>query len=48
MLAWAHEHGRSHGATLAQVTTDEVRERARDFYARLGYTANHVGLKRTL
>ena len=42
MLTWAHAHGRSHGATLAQVTTDETRERAREFYARLGYTvANH-------
>ncbi len=48
MLEWAHRHGRAHGATLAQVTTDEVRERARAFYGRLGYTANHVGLKRAL
>ncbi|GAB10593.1 hypothetical protein GOARA_061_00320 [Gordonia araii NBRC 100433] len=48
MLGWAHEHGRSHGAALVQVTTDEARERAREFYARLGYTANHVGLKREL
>ncbi|MFT4201147.1 GNAT family N-acetyltransferase [Gordonia sp. (in: high G+C Gram-positive bacteria)] len=48
MLDWAHEHGRSHGATLAQVTTDEVRERARAFYGRHGYSANHVGLKRDL
>lgn len=48
MLTWAHAHGRSHGAALAQVTTDETRERAREFYARLGYTANHVGLKREL
>ncbi|MFT3900628.1 MAG: GNAT family N-acetyltransferase [Gordonia sp. (in: high G+C Gram-positive bacteria)] len=48
MVEWAHEHGRSHGATLSQVTTDEVRERARAFYGRQGYTANHVGLKRDL
>ncbi|MFT3714505.1 MAG: GNAT family N-acetyltransferase [Gordonia sp. (in: high G+C Gram-positive bacteria)] len=48
MLDWAHAHGRLHGATLAQVTTDETRERARDFYARLGYTTNQVGLKRAL
>ncbi|GED98812.1 GNAT family N-acetyltransferase [Gordonia crocea] len=48
MLAWAHKHGRAHGASLAQVTTDEERERAREFYAQQGYTATHVGLKRDL
>ncbi|UQE74091.1 GNAT family N-acetyltransferase [Gordonia sp. PP30] len=48
MLDWAHEHGRAHGADLAQVTTDEIRERARAFYARHGYGTEHVGLKRAL
>nr|WP_040709748.1 GNAT family N-acetyltransferase [Nocardia takedensis] len=48
MLEWAHEHGRHRGATLAQVTTDRVRERAHAFYARLGYDNGHVGLKRAL
>jgi GNAT superfamily N-acetyltransferase len=48
MLQWAHDHGRAHGATLAQVTTDEVRDRARAFYLRLGYVSEHVGLKREL
>ncbi|MCL8251439.1 GNAT family N-acetyltransferase [Aeromicrobium fastidiosum] len=48
MLRWAHEHGRARGASLAQVTTDEVRERARTFYERLGYETSHVGLKRSL
>ena len=48
MLEWAHQHGRARGASLAQVTTDEVRERARVFYQRLGYETNHVGLKRPL
>ncbi|KAA1378222.1 GNAT family N-acetyltransferase [Aeromicrobium fastidiosum] len=48
MLAWAHEHGRARGASLAQVTTDEARERAREFYERLGYETSHVGLKRAL
>lgn len=48
MLAWAHEHGRVRGASLAQVTTDEARERARSFYERLGYETSHVGLKRPL
>jgi ribosomal protein S18 acetylase RimI-like enzyme len=48
MLEWAHEHGRVRGASLAQVTTDEARERARIFYERLGYETSHVGLKRSL
>lgn len=48
ILDWAHDHGRTHGATLAQVTTDESRDRARAFYTRLGYATNHVGLKRSL
>lgn len=48
MLEWAHEYGRARGATLAQVTTDEARSRARAFYERLGYETKHVGLKRML
>ncbi|GAA2245048.1 peptide synthetase [Rarobacter faecitabidus] len=48
MLEWAHEYGRARGAMLAQVTTDEARERAREFYTRLGYETKHVGLKRPL
>lgn len=48
MLEWAHDFGRSRGATLAQVTTDEARDRARAFYTGLGYRTAHVGLKRPL
>jgi len=48
MLEWAHNFGRARGAHLAQVTTDEARERARAFYTRLGYRTAHVGLKRTI
>lgn len=48
MLEWAHDFGRARGARLAQVTTDEARNRARAFYARLGYETAHVGLKRSI
>lgn len=48
MLEWAHDFGRARGARLAQVTTDEARDRTRAFYARLGYEAAHVGLKRQI
>lgn len=48
MVEWAHEFGRARGARLAQVATDETRERSRAFYTRLGYETAHVGLKRQL
>ena len=48
LVEWAHNYGRAHGAQLAQVTTDEARERALAFYRRLGYHAAHVGLKCTI
>ncbi|MEZ0053973.1 GNAT superfamily N-acetyltransferase [Mycobacterium sp. MAA66] len=48
LVEWAHNYGRTHGAQLAQVTTDEARERAREFYCQLGYHAAHVGLKRAI
>lgn len=48
LLEWAHEHGRARGARLAQLTTDVERPEARRFYARHGYEATHVGLKRLL
>jgi GNAT superfamily N-acetyltransferase len=48
LVEWAHNYGRAHGAQLAQVTTDEARERAQAFYGQLGYHAAHIGLKRTI
>lgn len=48
MLEWAHEHGRTRGATLAQLATDASRTRAHAFYERLGYAPSHIGYKRAL
>jgi GNAT superfamily N-acetyltransferase len=45
MFGWAHDYGRSHGAGLAQLTTDKTRREAHRFYERLGYAATHEGLK---
>lgn len=45
MIGWAHEFGRARGAALAQLTTDKSRRDAHRFYARLGYTASHEGMK---
>jgi GNAT superfamily N-acetyltransferase len=44
----AVERGRAAGATLAQLTTDRRRGDAHRFYARLGFEATHVGMKRAL
>jgi GNAT superfamily N-acetyltransferase len=48
MFAWAHDYGRRHGCTLAQLTTDKGRGEAHRFYERLGYTATHEGYKQPL
>lgn len=48
MFAWAHDYGRQHGCTLAQLTTDKRRSDAHRFYERLGYTATHDGYKQSL
>lgn len=48
MFEWAHECGRLNGASLAQLTSDKLREDAHRFYLRLGYTASHQGFKRPL
>lgn len=48
LFVWAHEWGRTRGATLAQLTTDKSRVDAHRFYERLGYVPSHEGLKRPL
>lgn len=48
MFTWAHEWGRSRGATFAQLTTDKKRNDAHRFYDSLGYAATHQGYKLVL
>lgn len=48
LFEWAHEYGRRHGASLAQLTSDKARSDAHRFYDRLGYTPTHEGFKRSL
>ena len=36
---------RSRGAARVELTTNAKRERAREFYERLGFVASHVGMK---
>lgn len=45
LFTWAHDHGRRHGARLAQLTTDKARPEAHRFYASLGYQTSHEGMK---
>jgi GNAT superfamily N-acetyltransferase len=48
LFQWAHDYGRTQGATLAQLTSDKVRVDAHRFYGRLGYVASHEGFKADL
>ena len=48
MVAWAIGEARRRGCALVQLTTDKRRADAHRFYARLGFTASHEGLKLTL
>jgi GNAT superfamily N-acetyltransferase len=45
MMAWALHRARERGCGLAQLTTDKRRTDARRFYASLGFTATHEGMK---
>jgi GNAT superfamily N-acetyltransferase len=45
MMTWALGRAREHGCTLVQLTTDKRRTDAQRFYARLGFTASHEGMK---
>ena len=45
LFTWAHDYGRAHGATMAQLTADKQRDDAHRFYQRVGYRASHEGFK---
>jgi GNAT superfamily N-acetyltransferase len=45
LVTWAIDEARRRGCTLIQLTSDKRREDAIRFYARLGFTASHEGLK---
>jgi GNAT superfamily N-acetyltransferase len=45
LLAWAIDEARRRGCALVQLTSDKRRAGAHRFYARLGFSASHEGLK---
>lgn len=45
MMCWALDRARERGCRLAQLTTDKRRTDAQRFYASLGFTASHEGMK---
>jgi GNAT superfamily N-acetyltransferase len=47
LVEWAIEQAKQRGCALVQLTTDASRTDAHRFYARLGFTASHVGMKLT-
>ncbi|GAB1642338.1 GNAT family N-acetyltransferase [Krasilnikovia sp. MM14-A1259] len=48
MMRWALDRARERGCGLAQLTTDKRRTDAHRFYAALGFTASHEGMKLAL
>ncbi len=48
MMADAETRARAAGCALMQLTTHKGRNRAHDFYDRLGFTPSHIGYKRKL
>jgi GNAT superfamily N-acetyltransferase len=45
MMEWALDRARERGCGLAQLTTDKRRLDAHRFYASLGFTASHEGMR---
>ena len=48
MIGWAVDNASTFGAQLVQLTSDAARVDAHRFYERLGFTASHVGFKRSV
>ena len=48
LMEWALDEARERGCALAQLTTDKRRADAHRFYAGLGFTASHEGMKLAL
>ncbi|TGR29261.1 MULTISPECIES: GNAT family N-acetyltransferase [unclassified Mesorhizobium] len=48
MFEWAIEQCRARGCGLVQLTTDKGRADAHRFYEGLGFTASHIGYKKSL
>jgi len=45
LMAYAVDRARERGCRIAQLTTDKRRTDAHRFYAKLGFTASHEGMK---
>ena len=48
LVEYAVERARARGCGIIQLTTNAARADAHRFYARLGFAASHVGMKRRL
>lgn len=48
VFEWAIAQCRARGCGLVQLTTDRERPEAHRFYERLGFTASHLGYKKSL
>jgi GNAT superfamily N-acetyltransferase len=48
LMLWSLDRARERGCGLAQLTTDKKRTDAHRFYASIGFTASHEGMKLSL
>lgn len=48
LIADAETRARAAGCRLMQLTSNKTRDRALDFYQKLGFTPSHIGFKRDL
>jgi ribosomal protein S18 acetylase RimI-like enzyme len=48
LMAYIEDEARTRGAARMQLTTNRERERAHEFYERLGFVASHIGMKKYL
>jgi GNAT superfamily N-acetyltransferase len=48
MIGWAEDRSREQGCAYIELLTNNARLDAQRFYARLGYAASHVGMRRSL
>ncbi|MFI8305590.1 GNAT family N-acetyltransferase [Streptomyces sp. NPDC085927] len=48
LIEWAIDESRRQGCQLVQLTSDNTRTEAHQFYERLGFSASHVGFKLAL
>jgi len=45
LIRWAISYGKTHGASIIQLSTNKERKKAKNFYEKIGFLASHEGMK---